>query len=241
MKEIKNSIIETIGQNKKGTIFLLVLVVFTILIMIFNKTDIFNNNVNKIYKRANYIFTEETEKINDTKTYLPYVNLLGDDAKKVNKDLKLLYYTKNILKDRYMTYKYYISDDILTLIVKLYDYKNSDFESEIYFYNFSINNKTLLSNEVLKEMFNISEDDIKNKINSYLKEYYNYEIEKEYINPDLCDINCYIDFFEDKNSQNIKLYVKDNKLYAYKKYFIDYKFAYDTEKPFEDIYSFKLN
>lgn len=238
MKEIITQIFQIIKEKKTQSIIILGLLILTIIIIIFLNMNLLNNNKNKLYPNNDYIFTYNDNQLKNKDSILPFINLTGDDAIKANKNIKSLYYENDILKEGYLNYKYYINDDIISLIIEKYLYSVNDSPSNTYFYNFSISNKKLLSNNELKNIYNITDDEIENKIISQIKKYYDYELKKQYINSSECNFECYKNGLDD----NIEFYVKDKVLYAYIIFSTDYMFAYDTEKPFSyDINSFKLN
>lgn len=238
MKEIVNQMFQTIKEKKTQSIVILGLLVLTIIIIIFLNMNSLNNDKNKLYPNNDYIFTYNDSQLKNSDFVMPYINLIGEDIYNINQDIKALYYENDILKEGYLNYKYYINDDIISLIIEKYLYSVNDFPSNVYFYNFSISNKKALSDNELKNIYNITDDEIENKVLSQIKEYYDYEIKKGYITSETCDFDCYKKGLDD----NINFYVKEKSLYAYKLFSTDYMFGYDSEKPFNyDINSFKLN
>ena len=149
------------------------------------------------------------------------------------------YYTENLIGEKYMDYEYYKNNNILSLIVKLYYLESNDYvPSNIYFYNIDINEGTLISNEELLSIYNISTEEVENELIEHIEEYYNYEVDNNYISG--CDINCYKDRIGSNLLEDISYYVKDNNIYAYKYFLIDRNLAYDENKPF-DLFRFKIS
>lgn len=230
-----NKIKEFIKENKKKVIILLILLVILIVVLILSssRSKDNNNDKNKVFKDSNYVITYE--KVGSSE--LPYVNLNGEDASKVNYDMMKLYYEGLELDDKFMNYEAYNNDNILSLVVKNY-IKDSDLiYSDMYFYNFDINSGTLISDDELKDIFNVTDTDIKNEIDNSIREYYDYEVKKNYVDENLCDWNCYQGYYN--NVTDINFYVKDNHLYAYLYFNLDSDFIYDSGKPF-DLFRFKI-
>ena len=222
---------EQIIENKKKIIILLIILVLLILFLFLKKEE----TVDKVYKDSDIIFTDEQTK-GDYVSYLPYINLDSDEILEANKAIINIYYDTINSNDYYMVYDYYINDDIVSLIIKIYNkYIDGDMPENIYFYNIDMNRKILIDDFKLKNRFNVTNDDIQSRLKELLKEYYDYEINKKYINN--CDFNCYLQNVGDLNLA--EYYVRDNNLYAYLFFTTDSSFIYDEDKPFE-LFNFKI-
>ena len=151
MKEIVNQMFQTIKEKKTQSIVILGLLVLTIIIIIFLNMNSLNNDKNKLYPNNDYIFTYNDSQLKNSDFVMPYINLIGEDIYNINQDIKALYYENDILKEGYLNYKYYINDDIISLIIEKYLYSVNDFPSNVYFYNFSISNKKALSDNEITE------------------------------------------------------------------------------------------
>lgn len=230
-------IIDYIRENKKKVLLTLILIiVLTIISLLIN-----SKNTNKIFVSESYVYTKESYSYSERLiSELPYINIKSESVDEINKKLLEKYYEIITLDEQIMVYRYYINDDILSLIVKTY-YKDSpdSYPTETYFYNISINSGNLITNRDLLNEFNVSVDDVTNAIRNKIKEYYNYEIINEYINND-CDFDCYL---SETNSLPIiedgNYYVKDDQLFAYKIINVDSKFFYDFNSGF-NLFNFKI-
>lgn len=226
---------EFIINNKIKVLIAVLVLMFIIVMMITNK----NKDEHKVYDNRNYIYTSEIKDIGGIKSKLPLVNLYGEEIDILNKDIMGKYYTENLIGEKYMDYEYYKNNNILSLIVKLYYLESNDYApSNIYFYNIDINEGTLISNEELLSIYNISTEEVENELIEHIEEYYNYEVDNNYISG--CDINCYKDRIGSNLLEDISYYVKDNNIYAYKYFLIDRNLAYDENKPF-DLFRFKIS
>lgn len=151
-------------------------------------TDIKKIDDNKeiVYSRELYIPDKLPEDLNSDEviTEIPIINLDFESVKKINKELLNQYnevleeniITDDIVNINSIKYKYYINNNILSLIL---EYKNFNYTAgyityEYKTYNININNGTILSNNDLIKIKNLNEDDVYNKIINHVeKEYQN--------------------------------------------------------------------
>lgn len=225
---------ETILENKKKSIIIIIILLILLLLILWPKED----DKNKIYTASRYVITYESTKIDKAVSKLPYINLKGEDINIVNNAIMIKYYECEELEDRYMDYEYYSNDKVLSLIVKVYLLEDDFIPSEIEFYNFDMNGKRLTNND-LKELYNVDDTIVEERLNAQVKKYYNYEVQKGYINKNTCDYDCYIKAYPSDYLNTLEYYVKNNSLYTYFYFNIDSNFAYDSNKPF-DIFRFKI-
>lgn len=230
-----NDIKEVISENKKRSIIIIIMLVFLLLLVLWPK----ESGKNKVYKNSSYVITYETTKIDDITSKMPYINLKGEDIESTNSLLMQKYYECEALNDRYIEYEYYANDNILSLIVKIYKLEDDFIPSEMYFYNFNIENGKALTNIDLKRKFGVNDTFIKERLITLTKKYYDYEVTKGYIDKKVCDFDCYQEFFGEDYFSSLEYYVKNNSLYTYFYFDVDNNFAYDSSKPF-DIFRFKI-
>jgi len=233
-----NTIKETIMENKKKCIIILIIIIMGIIISIINKTSDYKKSA-KVYKNSDIVFTYDEKKItDDISSLLPYVNLNSDTVSAVNRTNMTLFYETNYLDSEYMLYDYYLNNNVLSLIVKLYYNDANDFvPSNIDFYNIDLDTNEVIMSEELKSKFNITDEEVKTKLLELIKEYYDYEVKQGYINN--CDFDCYIEPISDNLINSGNFYVKDNHLYYYRYFSIDYNFAYDENNPF-NLFNFMI-
>lgn len=235
MRNMINNIKEIILSNKKKAIIIIIILVILITLMLWPKED----NKSKVYTNSNYVITYDKTKIEGTTSKMPYINLKGDDVNDVNSLLMQKYYECEELNDRYMDYEVYTNDKILSLITKIYMLEDDFIASEINFYNFDIETGVSLTNDNLKELYEINDTFIEEKLNTLIKDYYDYEVSKGYVDKETCDFTCYNPLFYEDYLDNLEYYVKDNNLYTYYYFNIGSDFAYDSDNPF-DIFRFKI-
>ena len=235
MRTMIQNIKETILENKKKSIIIIIILLILLLLILWPKED----DKNKIYTASRYVITYESTKIDKAVSKLPYINLKGEDINIVNNAIMIKYYECEELEDRYMDYEYYSNDKVLSLIVKVYLLEDDFIPSEMYFYNFNIENGKALTNIDLKRKFGVNDTFIKERLITLTKKYYDYEVTKGYIDKKVCDFDCYQEFFGEDYFSSLEYYVKNNSLYTYFYFDVDNNFAYDSNKPF-DIFRFKI-
>lgn len=226
-----------IKENKKRILLCFLLIVVLLIIY----SCIKDGDEEKIFSSENYVYTAESyEHDNYLTSSRPYINIMGDEINNINMDLISKYYEVITLDDKMMAYDYYESNEVLSLIVKIY-YKEApdSYPSETYIYNIDLNSKKLMSKHDLLRKYSVTTNDVSQIITEEIREYYNYEKRNGYINTE-CDFNCYL-----SNTHSLPIlddcnyYVKDGDLYAYKIIDLDSTFFYDINSGFY-LFNFKI-
>lgn len=229
-------IINLIKENKRKLIIILIVLVLVIgLFVIFNK-----KNDNKVYRTESYVFVRESyEHDNGLVSELPYINIKGDDFREVNTKLIKKYYEAITVDDRIMTYSLYHNDNIISLIVKIYEKESPDsYPLEVYIYNIDSEIGILINDNQILQLFGVSSADVEKEIMNELDKYYKYELRKKYIE-DNCDFDCYLSKTNSLPLVDCSYYVKDNVLYAYKTINLGSNFFYDNNSGF-NLFNFKI-
>lgn len=226
---------EYIRENKKVLLVIIGVIIILSIISIY-----INNQKNKkVYMSDDYVFTKESYEYNEyIFSELPYINIKGDEIQKINNELLNQYYEINELQEKMMKYDYYISDNILSLIVKVYYIEAPDVSPSLSVYNVDMDSLEVLYNNELLTLFNISNNEVIDFIRSDINDYYNYEIRNDYISND-CNFDCYLSRANSLPLDKYELYVKDNILYAYKDLKLDRDFYYDIDSGF-NLFHFKI-
>lgn len=220
--------IEALKENKKTLIILGVCLIFVIFSSLFdNKTD-----SNKLDNSKDYIYTSR----NNENSKMPYINLNSEEITDVNIEILTKYLEITNSETGNMDYSYNQYSDIISLIISVID---SEGNLEITTYNINITEKKILSDEEIIRKFNLDYNQVKNIMENYIKEYYNYEITKKYIDKS-CDFNCYINDYEIDIYNNYKFFIKNDNLYIYKKLNTTQEFLYDENNPFT-LFEFKIS
>ena len=217
---------------KKTILIIGGLVVFAIIISLYTST--FKNDVIKtikINKSKDLIYTTKERVIDGKKSEVPYINMKGKNIAKLNQDLEEFvnkYYNN---PTSIISYTYDVSDKILSLVVKV-AYFDKVYYPDFRTYNINLSDLSVLSDEDLLTKFNLTEEDVSNKIEDKFTYFYNDALNKGYYSGE-CDYNCFLYFRGDKDYlDNIHYYIKNNKLYVYKAFNV-YS-IYDEEKYFTE-------
>ena len=173
----------------------------------------------------------ETFKLSYTKITLRYPKILSNssDAKSINKEIsnqysKMIDFNRNYVKQykdsgHQVDYTAYLNNNILSIVIK-YNFVPGVPVEDIKVYNFNIVSEKSISQDELKEHFNIDND----KFNSFLKKSiynsldYNKCEEGSYLYNQL--LACYNDSVTNENLKKQLVYVgKDNELRCILKYY----------------------
>ena len=200
-----------------------------------------NKGKEKVYPSYSYIYNKESyEHDNGLTSMLPYINVKGEEVSEINNRLLTKYYEIITVDEEIMLYEHFYNDGVLSLVVKIY-YKDTpgSIPNDVLVYNIDIKSGEIIYNDVLFNLFNTSSSEVSDIIVNKIKDYYNYEISKGYIDKD-CDFNCYL---SNTNSlpalNNTNFYIKDNALMAYKTILLDSEFFYDDNSGF-DLFNFEI-
>ena len=219
--------IEIIKENKKTLLIIGIILCFIII----SNLLIVKSDPNKLDNSEDYIYTYKK----GNNSLLPYINLNSEQITNINIQ-NLEQYQELLTKNTgTMDYKYYQTKNILSLLVYILDNEGN---ISISTYNINIQKKSIISDKKLLQQFSLNETDVYNKLENFIYEYYQYEKENKYID-NSCDYNCYKQTNNIDITKDYFLYVKENKLYAYKKFQTTQDFLYDPENPFT-LFEFSL-
>ena len=213
-------LIENILNNK--IIILIVSLLLIALLVFYGISKINNRNYNnkKIDKTKYIVYTKETREKEYYIQDIPFINLKGESIDVINNDIET--YLENFNKENIeISYEYNINGIILSIILKVGDHSKADNATITYFrsYNINLDNLELLSNEAVLNYFNINENDINNRLENELKNYYTNLVNKTYINSNQCDYNCFLNSRDIKQSNyldGVEYFIRDGKLVIFK-------------------------
>jgi len=208
------------------------LVVFAIIISLYAsnfKTDAIKTI--KVDKSKALIYTVKERTVDGKKSEVPYINMKGENIAKLNQDIEEFvdkYYSDST---SIISYTYDVSDKILSLVVKV-AYFDKIYYPDFRTYNINLSDLSVLSDEDLLTKFNLTEEDVSNKIEDKFTYFYNDALSQGYYGGE-CDYNCFLYFRGDKDYlDDIHYYIKNSKLYVYKAFNV-YS-VYDEEKYFTE-------
>lgn len=175
---------------------------------------------------------------------VPYINIDSDDARLVNQTIEQ--YAESFLKNKnnLIVYDSQLNGKVLSILLRMSDYSNSSSFPNISFhtYNFDLNNQTLMNNEQLLSIFNVGEDEVKNKIEAQFKKYYKEEVSKGFLVEQECDYNCFLSWRGIENGnylESVYYYVENGSLVAYRPFNI-YSVYEEEEFYSEKSYAFSI-
>ena len=88
-------------------------------------------------------------------------------------------------------------------------------------YNFDLDTKSLVNDDVLYGFFGKTENDFALSFENTMKDYYQKELEELYLNKDECDYNCFLDRRNISDyHDDIHLFVDNNDLKFYRSFMV---------------------
>ena len=138
-------------------------------------------------------------------------------------------------KDNLMVYDSQLNGQVLSILLKMLDYSSGYSFPDISFhtYNFDLTDQTLMSDEEVLKLFNVTEKTVRQKIQDQFEFFYNDVVAKKYIVPQECDYECFLTWRNiDDYMDSVYYYIEDGKLYAYRPFTI-YS-VYGEEEYFTD-------
>lgn len=173
---------------------------------------------------------------------IPYINIDSEDANKVNQTIQN--YANSFLENdnNLMVYDSQVNGEVLSLLLRMSDYSAgySFPDVEFYTYNFNLNTQSLMSNEQILDLFDVTEEDVEKKIETQFHDFYEEEVYKGYLVEQECDYECFLGWRGvEEYMDYVYYYIENGKLIAYRPFTI-YS-VYGEENFFtEDDYAFYI-
>lgn len=207
-----------IEYNKKLLVLLIIVIgLFVILQIVKNQKESTYTNY-KIDNTKEYVYTKYSS-VNNAK--VPYINIKGEQAKKVNEEIITL--TKDYLnsknKNKTVTYRYNQNKNILSIVLTFRDVDQLEqlsYNYKTYVFDLKENCK-LLTNEEIIRIFNITYAEINEIMAKTMQEKYLDEVEKGYIDKNECNYSCYLEH------RNITNYIDHANYYIENSHLIVYR------------------
>ena len=213
-------IIENIFNNKIIIIIISVFLIASLMVYGIIKINGRNYNYKKIEKSKYIVYTRESNEANYYIQDIPSINLKGKSIEIINQDIDT--YLNNFKKDNIdIYYEYNINGIILSLILIVEDHSKIETATLTYYraYNININTLELLSNKSVLDYFNVTEQDVSNKLERDLKTYYKDLVNNSIIKENECNYKCFLES-RDINSNNyidnIEYFIRNGELIAFK-------------------------
>lgn len=201
-----------------------------------------DKTVNKIDSTKEYVYTTDTSSSNLSPevSQLPVINLDTDEIVNINSTISNKYNEIIKTNGNSFTYGYSVTDDILSIIIKVSDLKNTYKINEVSFISYNINVKSgkIISDDEMLKKFSITKNDIESIIKSRFEKFYKEETEQGYIEAGECNYECYLNIRGVTSYiDDIHLFVQSGSLYVYKSF--ELRSIYEDESYFSsDPYSF---
>ena len=210
---------QKIEYNKKLLIALIVvLALYAILLVIKNKSDNHYTNYKDDINKE-YVYTKYQSSKNNAK--VPYINLVTEDAKKVNHEILTLTtdYLKATNKNKTVTYRYNQNKNILSVVLTFRDineYEQLEYSYKTYVFDLSKSAKLLTNDEIINK-FDITYAEVNEIMAKNMKEKYVDEIVKGYVDKNECNYSCYLE------NRNINNYIDNANYYIENSHLIVYR------------------
>lgn len=227
-----NTIIEKIFNNKIVIFSVSIFLIVTLIVYGITKANSRNYNDKKIDKTKYLVYTKETKEAEYYVQDIPYINIKGRSIEIINNDIET--YLSNFEKNNVdIYYEYNINGVLLSLILIVEDHSKIESATITYFrsYNININTLELLSNQSILNYFNITEQDVSNKLEKDLKDYYSNLVKKSIIKEKECNYDCFLKSRDIKSNyyiDNVEYFIRNGKLIVFKP--IVFIPLYDNEK-----------
>ncbi len=235
---------EELFRNYKVYVITIIVCVFLFIGLAIITSIKGTNDNNKEFKYADYVKTIDTIESNGIKSELPYINLKSDKIEEINEEIAIKFYETIALQNSEFIYEYFINDNIISLLIKISitpENYSENITREYISYNIDYKNLKVISNNELLERNNITMDDVSNIIKKKFEYFYQYEVENNYINGNLCDFNCYTKM---RNvsfpTYDAAIVMENNELYAYKPFNIEILLN-GCEPYYEEDFKYKLD
>jgi hypothetical protein len=209
-------------NSKKIPIIFSVSVILVIIVIVasyvINNNSGYNYDSIKKYSDKELVYTINSEKTGVFFKEIPYVNIDGSLGKSVNEDIDSYLYDYSDLDKIMVSYEYNINGRILSLVIKIVNYDVKNVPKVIFkTYNINLDDKVLLSDEDLLNIYNISNGDVDSIIENQFLKWYKDVQKKGYINEEECDYECFLKYREvDDYMDGIAYYIDGGKLVVYK-------------------------
>ena len=216
-------------------ILIVALIVVTVVIWI--SMAVFNSNESANTNTSYITVKDENTSSYEMESRCPTINLDSDDAKEVNDEIEREYNNTVSSGKESFDFDYAVNKDSLSLVT-FYIYLDRETNNPdiiINTYNFDLDNGDLVSDSNLLDDFSYSYSDISKSLEKEMKSYYQQEVDSMYFSKEECDYNCFLKLREINNyTDNVKLFVRDNKLVFYRKFNVCSRFMEDQFYRSED-------
>lgn len=199
------------NYDRKKIISVIVVVCLLLLILILFSVLGGKENKNlKSFKQYDYVYSIDSDYMNDYVSAIPQINVLSEDVNNINLEITNMYFS-SVIKDL-SSYNYYygVYNNYLTLMIEINTNDESEYgKIQYYGYYVDLNTGNVISSDELLSYLGIMSDSVDKIIkNKYLK-YYN--------NDSLKNTLSFSEYYNIVNgSSEMVFLIRDNSLFCYK-------------------------
>lgn len=149
---------------------------------------------------------------------MPYIDINSNDVESINNYVSEIYKTYSVNKKTKLNYKTNTYKNIISVLVTIDEYNVDTNEYFKKFVSFNVKKDgTFIDKEELSNMFGYSLEEIVDKVENKLRNYYDAEVSEGYVEGEECNFNCYLTYARgiDNILDEISLVVENQKLVAY--------------------------
>ena len=202
-----------------------------------------NYNYIKVDTNQYLVYTKSSSYNNQNmRNEIPFINIDSPDAELVNQAIEE--YAESFLqnKDNLFVYDSQVNGQVLSVLIKMKDYSDgySFPEAQFHTYNFDLTTQTLMDDNEVLSLFNITTEDVSKKIRQQFEGYYQQELEEGYLIGEECNYECFLNWRGVNDYMNdVHYYIRDGSLIAYRGFSI---YSVFSEEEFfnDESYEFKI-
>lgn len=204
-------------NSKLYILFFSILAIVFLIAFYFFQSHFMNYSSIKIDSNEYLVYTKYSYEKDGFSITLPYINIIGEDSKAINDSIDMFYshYSSNPYCN--ITYEYSIQGNILSVLLKAFDYQGTIPDITFQSYQFHLKRLSLISDDELLSMFSITKDDVKNAILNKFQYFYEQILSEGYYTEEECSYSCFMEYRGVSSYlDNVSYYVRDGTLFAYK-------------------------
>ncbi len=196
----------------------------------------------KIDKNKEFVYKKETEETGKDKN-IPYLNVKGQDAKKINKEITELEQNFASLLENKIGFTYNKSGHILSLSIKMVDYYTEFSRPITSFktYNLNLKTKKIYTKEEIYKDYGVSDKIVSKSIEKNFRKMYKDVVVEGYVDSNYCDYSCFLKWRGVSNYlDDTQLYIENRGLIAFRGFLTESVFG--EENYFQDKdFKFEIN
>lgn len=173
---------------------------------------------------------------------IPFINIDSADANLVNETIQR--YAEDFLADdnNLIVYDSQVNGEVLSVLLKMLDYRSGYSYPDVNFhtYNFNLRTQTLMSDEQVLALFDVTTEDVEKQIQNQFEFYYNDEVAEGYFDSRECNYECFLNWRGVNDYLDpVYYYIKNGNLVAYRPFSI-YSVYGEEEYYDDDSYEFSI-